>query len=87
MKKGHVPVRTCVACRRKRPAWEMIHLKARGDTAVILPARADLPGRGCYLCPREECISAALKKCSIQRALRKSSLVPPTKEEFFRWLE
>lgn len=87
MKKGHIPVRQCVACRAKRPAREMIRFKAQGNAVVVVLKKDNVPGRGCYLCPQEQCIAAALKKRSIQRALGRSSLVPPPMEECLRWLE
>ncbi len=87
MKKGHVPIRTCVGCRQKRPAGEMVRIKALGDAIVIAHGKDSLPGRGCYLCPAARCVEAALKKGRIARALRREGVDIPSKEELLRWLE
>lgn len=48
-KKGHIPERTCVACRTKAPKWELVRFVVK-DREVFLDERAILPGRGAYLC-------------------------------------
>jgi uncharacterized protein len=87
MKKGHVPIRTCVGCGRKRPAVEMVRIKASNDTIVVAHGKDSLPGRGCYLCPAAKCVEAALKKGRIARALRREVIDIPSKEELLRRLE
>jgi len=87
MKKGHVPIRQCVGCRQRRPAREMIHLKAVGDTVVLSRPKDRLPGRGCYTCPREDCIRAAFQKGRLSRALRKNILNLPSQEELLKGLD
>lgn len=69
-KKGHIPERTCVACRTKAPKRELIRFVARG-CEIILDEKGSLPGRGAYLC--RGCLSKKgepkiLKK--LKRALR-----------------
>jgi uncharacterized protein len=87
MKRAHVPIRTCIGCRRKRPAWEMIRFKVLGDMVVVAERKRDYPGRGCYACRREECLEAALKKGSLSRALRRNIAGHPLKGELLRELE
>ncbi|MEZ0344003.1 MAG: DUF448 domain-containing protein [Caldimicrobium sp.] len=48
-KKGHIPERTCVACRIKAPKWDLIRFVAK-EGEVILDERGIFPGRGAYLC-------------------------------------
>ena len=48
-KKGHIPERTCVACRTKAPKWELVRFVAR-DSEIVLDEKGSLPGRGAYLC-------------------------------------
>ncbi len=80
MKRGHIPIRRCVGCRQRRPAHEMIRLKADKDTVVVADAKDRTPGRGCYVCPREECVRAALEKGRLSRALRRSMVIVPSQE-------
>lgn len=71
--KGHVPIRTCVACRRKFPKKELIRFILAGEE-IILDERATHPGRGAYLC--QECLPLkdSLKVLSkLERALRRKS--------------
>lgn len=87
MKKGHVPLRTCIGCRQKRPGQEMIRITAVGDTVAVSPRKSKLPGRGCYVCPTEKCVEAALRRNNLSRALRKNIAVLPSKEELLREIE
>ena len=87
MKKGHIPVRTCIGCRKRRPAGELIRFTVCGDRIVVSPGRENMPGRGCYACPNRQCLDAALKKGRLARALRRSLIEPPSKEGLLRGLE
>ncbi|MBM4326626.1 MAG: DUF448 domain-containing protein [Deltaproteobacteria bacterium] len=87
MKRGHVPMRQCVACRANRPQWEMIRLKVVGDVVFISKRTESVPGRGCYLCPRTECIERALKKGRLEGAFRRGGLVLPSREQLLVRLE
>ncbi len=65
----------------------MIRLTAHEETVVVAQPKRNESGRGCYVCPREECIDAALKKGRLSKALRKNILVLPSKEGLLRGLE
>jgi uncharacterized protein len=80
MNRGHVPIRRCIGCRQRRPACEMIRLRADRNRVIVADASDKTPGRGCYVCPREECIKAALEKDRLSRALRRSMLIAPSQE-------
>ncbi|ADY25901.1 protein of unknown function DUF448 [Deinococcus proteolyticus MRP] len=49
---AHVPLRTCVACRRARPQAELLRLTPapHGGWQLTGPSVRRLPGRGRYLC-------------------------------------
>ncbi|MGC8871537.1 MAG: YlxR family protein [Caldimicrobium sp.] len=49
LKKGHIPERTCVACRIKAPKWTLVRFVAR-DGEILLDEKGIMPGRGAYLC-------------------------------------
>jgi uncharacterized protein len=66
-RRPHLPERSCVACRRKRPQHELLCLKRRAGTeplGVVIDAQRRLPGRGAYVClDSPQCRSAkALKR-------------------------
>ena len=68
----HVPLRTCVGCRRRRPRHELVRLVAGAAGAVILDIPARAPGRGAYLCRDSGviCLRAAQRRRSLSRSLR-----------------
>ena len=46
----HVPERTCVACRAKRPQAELLRLRRTGTDWVPETGKGPRTGRGRYLC-------------------------------------
>ncbi len=66
------PVRTCVGCRRRAPAAELLRVVARDGAVVPDPAHR-LPGRGAHLHPVVACLDLAERRKAFPRALR----VPP----------
>lgn len=79
----HTPIRTCVACRRKRPAGEM--LRVRRESTSMQCGRG--VGRGAWLCPNEECITRAFQKRLLQRALRVETMPADWEQCMGRLLE
>ena len=68
------PVRTCVGCRKRELAVELLRVVARnignGDCAVTVDAAGNLPGRGAWLHPDQQCLHAAIRRRAFARALR-----------------
>jgi len=69
-KRGHVPVRTCAGCRKRRAKVELIRLVLNDEGQLSVDRRQRLPGRGVYLCQRPECLERAMKKRGLMRGLR-----------------
>ncbi|GGM94732.1 hypothetical protein GCM10007092_05070 [Thermus composti] len=46
----HVPIRMCVACRRRRPKGELLRILLTPEGFVLDPS-GKRPGRGAYVCP------------------------------------
>ena len=71
---GHVPVRTCVACRRRRPQHELVRIALTREGARA-DAQGMSPGRGAYVCPDPECVETASRRGAqrLRRALRGGS--------------
>ena len=81
MPAGRKPERTCIGCRSVFPKDEVVRVVA-GPAGPVIDYREKLPGRAAYVCPRRECIRAALAKGHLARALR--SPVPLQTDEQFR---
>ncbi|MGC8659132.1 MAG: YlxR family protein [Desulfomonilaceae bacterium] len=78
MKLYNVPVRTCIGCRTRRPAFEMIRMKVLEKSLIVVDEKIHLGGRGCYICPSRECAHKALKKARLEKALRTEiQIIPP----------
>ncbi|WP_309138479.1 YlxR family protein [Nocardia cyriacigeorgica] len=70
-------MRTCIGCRKRELAAELLRIVARedddGDVVAIVPdTRRRLPGRGAWLHPVSACLSTAVRRRAIGRALRVS---------------
>ncbi|HST99459.1 MAG TPA: YlxR family protein [Geodermatophilus sp.] len=63
------PVRTCVGCRTRAVADDLLRVVAV-DGMVIPDPRRRLPGRGAWLHPLPECLSRAERRSAFPRALR-----------------
>ncbi len=65
---GHVPYRTCIVCRSKRPKGDLLRLVLDQDLRVVPDCRQCLPGRGAYVC--EACLGSVTKGKALSRAFR-----------------
>ena len=61
MNRGHVPIRTCLGCRQRKPKQELLRFAA-GPSG--LEART-LGGRGRYVCRDASCLTRTLKRKDI----------------------
>ena len=68
----HVPQRTCIGCREKRPKREMVRIVRTPDRGVEIDETGKKSGRGAYLCRRQECWEIALNKDRLGHALKTS---------------
>ena len=65
MKTEHIPIRTCVACRKKKPKGELLRLRVGGAASGGNPNE----GRGMYLCREAACLETALARADIRKRL------------------
>ena len=79
MVRGASPVRTCVGCRKRAKASELLRVVAverGGESFVAEPDPARIrPGRGANLHPDPVCLALAERKRAFGRALRVSGVV------------
>jgi len=66
----HQPMRTCVACRESRPKRELVRVVRSVEGAITIDSSGKLAGRGAYLCPQRSCWELALKRKSLDHALK-----------------
>ena len=68
------PVRTCVGCRKRELAVELLRVVAvptgNGEYAVIVDTGTSLPGRGAWLHPVSRCAQQAIRRRAFTKALR-----------------
>ncbi len=64
-KKGHIPERTCIVCRKKLPKKELLRFCVK-DNQIVLDKTQKEGGRGAYFC--SECISK-IKNLKVRRKL------------------
>ena len=67
------PVRTCVGCRKRELAVELLRVVAvdgNGEYVVTVDPARKLPGRGAWLHPDQACLDAAIRRRAFARALR-----------------
>ena len=79
MVRGASPVRTCVGCRKRAQASELLRVVAvsrGGDVVAAEPDPARIrPGRGAHLHPDPACLALAERRRAFGRALRVSGVV------------
>lgn len=61
MRPKHVPIRTCIVCRRQRPKREMIRVVRSPEGRVHPDTTGKARGRGAYLCPERGCWERAVQ--------------------------
>jgi predicted RNA-binding protein YlxR (DUF448 family) len=63
----HVPYRTCIGCRRRRPSAELVRVVLAADGQPSLGRGA---GRGAWLCGHQ-CLTQAARRNGFERAWRR----------------
>ncbi len=67
-------MRTCVGCRKRELAVELLRvatvIDGNGKCAAAVDPAGNLPGRGAWLHPDQQCLDAAIRRRAFVRALR-----------------
>src|SRR5437868_12347280 len=66
----HVPQRTCVACRTTGAKRGLVRIVRSVGGRVEVDETGKKPGRGAYLCRARDCWDLALKRKSLEYALK-----------------
>ena len=77
-----IPMRQCLGCREMLPKKELIRVVRSPEGEINLDFKGKLPGRGAYVCPKQECLARARKSRALERAFDL-----PLPDEVYRGLE
>ena len=61
-----VPVRTCVACKAKKPKKELIRI-VKNDNGIFVDRTGKVNGRGAYICDDISCLKKLIKAKPLAR--------------------
>ncbi len=64
-----VPIRKCIACGARKNKMELVRI-VNNKGKIIIDPRGNIPGRGAYICPSEQCLKNAQKNNKIEKALK-----------------
>jgi predicted RNA-binding protein YlxR (DUF448 family) len=70
MRRKHVPLRSCIACRETVPKRELIRIVRTPEGTIEIDPKGKHPGRGAYLCRKPQCLDAAFQQRRLAQALR-----------------
>ena len=79
----HIPLRTCVACRKVKAKGELIRLVIASDKAVEVDIDGKKARRGAYLCQAQECWETGIKGGRLEHSLR-VTLTQDNREQLIR---
>ncbi|WP_432400484.1 RNase P modulator RnpM [Wukongibacter sp. M2B1] len=68
MTKRKIPLRKCVGCNEQKSKKELIRIVKNKDGEMNVDFTGKAHGRGAYICPNEDCLKAAQKRKSLNRA-------------------
>jgi uncharacterized protein len=66
----HIPLRTCVACRKTGGKRELVRVVRTADAGVQVDSTGKLAGRGAYLCKNQACWEQGLRSQRLNQALK-----------------
>lgn len=66
----HRPIRTCISCGEKREKKDLLRLVPDENRVVRPDYNGSMPGRGAYVCGREECMRRAMQDRLLGKAFR-----------------
>ncbi len=68
--KKHVPMRTCIVTKEKRPKSELIRIVRTLEERIVVDIKGKLKGRGANILPDADTFEQAISKNALGRALK-----------------
>ncbi len=65
-----IPMRMCIGCQQMKEKREMIRILRTQEGEFSIDQTGKKNGRGAYLCPTEECLTAAMKNHGMERSFK-----------------
>ena len=59
MSTRHIPIRSCISCRKKVDKWQLVRLVCGQDGYVVVDRLHTKLGRGAYVCSDSYCLRVA----------------------------
>lgn len=69
-RRKHIPLRSCIACRLKSPKRELIRVVRTPEGTLEIDPKGKMPGRGAYVCRKQQCCEAALQPGRLSQAFK-----------------
>ena len=69
MKPRKIPMGMCVGCREMKPKRELLRVVRSPEGEVSFDLTGRKPGRGAYVCPNADCLTHAVRKKQLERAV------------------
>ena len=73
-----------MGCRQAEPKARLIRLVRRTDGTVMMDPASTAPGRGAYVCARDECVTRGVRRDRLAHAFRQPCHVPVELERTIR---
>ena len=70
LRRKHVPLRTCIACRQNRGKRELVRVVRTPTAGIQIDLTGKAAGRGAYLCRARNCWIQALGSHRLDAALK-----------------
>lgn len=83
-KQKHVPMRTCIVSRVKKPKNDLIRIVKTHDNKVVIDLKGKLKGRGANIDMDIQLFDKAIEKGFLSRALKLESKLKPEEIEILR---
>lgn len=61
-RRGHVPVRLCIGCKKRKKKEELVRFILTADGSVRVVEGKNKTGRGAYVCQDASCLKLAKKR-------------------------
>jgi len=73
-RKGHIPIRMCIGCRKRKKKQEMVRFTRKADGTVWFDEGKKESARGFYLCPDLICLRMAKRDRKVGQVLETARL-------------
>jgi predicted RNA-binding protein YlxR (DUF448 family) len=66
MKQRKIPLRMCIGCKQMKPKRELLRVVIPKEGEMAMDLSGKQHGRGAYICPDEQCLTAAQRNKAVR---------------------